>query len=193
MTNKSIPINRPTVKVNKLDAARRQLDCALRLWFADDDQVSVHTLVGSAYQVIHDLNASQKGKPLIFDNPVLRKDLRKEAVASLKRFMSFFKHADLRRPNAATEIDFDPSFSELFFFASVLGVEYLGEKLTDIESAFLLWCVLHRPTWGLDGWKEIFENSLSIENLTAMRELEKHELLKCYLDSRATRRALGMQ
>lgn len=30
--------------VTKIDAARRQLDCAIRLFFDDDDSLAVHTL-----------------------------------------------------------------------------------------------------------------------------------------------------
>ena len=34
----------PAVRVSKLNAARRQLDCAIEMWFADKDEVAIHTL-----------------------------------------------------------------------------------------------------------------------------------------------------
>ena len=42
-------------QISKIEAARRQLDCAIELWFCDKDEVSIHTLAAAAYQIIHDL------------------------------------------------------------------------------------------------------------------------------------------
>jgi hypothetical protein len=180
------------MRITKLSAARSQLDCALRLWFADDDAVSVHTLASAAYQVIHDLNASQKGKPLLFDSPSIPKDQRKKAVASLKQFGGFFKHADLRRPNPATEIEFDPTLSEFFLVASILGIERIAGKLTDVEATFLFWAQLHGRPFIKDGGKEELEKSYSVDSLKTLRGLSKNELFVIYMDSRAQRRVRGL-
>jgi hypothetical protein len=40
------------VTVAKLSAAKRQLDCAIEMWFGDKDQVAVHTLAVAAHQII---------------------------------------------------------------------------------------------------------------------------------------------
>lgn len=48
------------VVVSKLEAAERQLDAAIRLFFAREDAVSVHTLAAAAYQVIIDI-CKQRG------------------------------------------------------------------------------------------------------------------------------------
>lgn len=50
----------PIVTVKKLEA-KRQLHTAITLWFADKDQVSVHTLACAAYQIVHDINRNKKG------------------------------------------------------------------------------------------------------------------------------------
>jgi transcriptional regulator with XRE-family HTH domain len=52
----SLTTDSAKLKVSKLDAARRQLECAIELWFLEKDEVSVHTLAGAAYQIIHDIN-----------------------------------------------------------------------------------------------------------------------------------------
>jgi hypothetical protein len=43
------------LRVNKLDAARRQIDTAICMLFAEDDPVAVHTLVCAGWQVLRDL------------------------------------------------------------------------------------------------------------------------------------------
>ena len=52
------------IRVSKLDAARRQLDCAIELWFADKDAVSTHGLAAAAHQIIHDTNRKKGGPDL---------------------------------------------------------------------------------------------------------------------------------
>lgn len=175
--------------VSHLDAARRQLKTAIVLWFADDDAVSVHTLATSAYQIIHDINRRAKGPPLIFDNPIISKELQKQAVASMKMHMNFFKHADFRKGETAlTEIEFDPSLSELFMHAALLGLEYLKNALTDTESAFLFWCMLHRSDWFHQNSVDAFLKPMDVNTVNGLRRLNKGELFKCYIDSRTARR-----
>jgi len=44
----------------KLEAVRRQLDAAIRLYFAEDDPIAVHTLVGAPHILITDLRKAAK-------------------------------------------------------------------------------------------------------------------------------------
>jgi hypothetical protein len=46
---------RLAIKVSKTDAAKRQLDTAIRLWLDEGDSVSIHTLAAAAHQIVHDL------------------------------------------------------------------------------------------------------------------------------------------
>jgi hypothetical protein len=51
-------------KVSKLDAAKRQLETAIRLYFSDGDPVSIHTLTAAAYNILRDVT-KQKGVELM--------------------------------------------------------------------------------------------------------------------------------
>ena len=82
------------IKVTKLNAASRQLDTAIKLWAADDDPVSIHSLAFAAHQIVHDLNRTESGEPLIMDSPLVPDDRRRDFVNAVKRFSNFFKHAD---------------------------------------------------------------------------------------------------
>ena len=66
------------IRISNLDSARRQLDCAIELWFAEKDIVSVHTLVAAAHQIIHDINRRRGGRDLIFDSLVIKDEYRSE-------------------------------------------------------------------------------------------------------------------
>ena len=49
------------LRLTKLDAARRQLETAVRLYFHEGDPVSTHTLAAAAYNVLRALNKRQGG------------------------------------------------------------------------------------------------------------------------------------
>jgi hypothetical protein len=43
--------------VSKIEAALRQLETAIQLYFSDGDPISVHTLTAAAYNVLRDVTA----------------------------------------------------------------------------------------------------------------------------------------
>ena len=54
------------IHVTKLEAARRQLRAAIRMFFADEDELAVHTVASAAYRLISDLK-SQRGRDEVGD------------------------------------------------------------------------------------------------------------------------------
>jgi hypothetical protein len=55
------------VTITKPDAARRQLETAIKLYFDEGDPASVHTLCCAAYELIQVLNKKQNS-PLSLDD-----------------------------------------------------------------------------------------------------------------------------
>jgi hypothetical protein len=53
--------------ITKLDAARRQLETAITLWFHDADPISVHTLVMAAHGILKAINKKLGGAPMFGD------------------------------------------------------------------------------------------------------------------------------
>ena len=53
------------LKVSKLDAAKRQLETAIRLYFSNGDPVSIHTLVAAAYAILHDVTGRKGADPML--------------------------------------------------------------------------------------------------------------------------------
>jgi len=114
-------------KIRKIDAAQRQLDSAITLWFQDCDTVATHTLACSAYQIIHDINQDKKGRDLLLDTVVIKDEFRHDFISRVKSSYNFFKHAN-KDPNPDGVIEFDSSLTELFIFFSIFGLELNGIK-----------------------------------------------------------------
>ena len=85
----------PSLKITKLDAAKRQLESAILLYFNGGDPVSIHTLSAAAYNIVRDINSSRTGEMMVKDLwKFLSADLAKEFKQHINKAEKFFKHAD---------------------------------------------------------------------------------------------------
>src|SRR3954451_16671445 len=106
------------IAVTKLDAARRQLRTAVRLWFQDADPVPIHTLAFAAYEIIHVLSKKHDKyrRTLIFDADMIKDEYRPDWNNKIKEGANFFKHA---KNDSDGSLEFMPSLTLLFLMASV--------------------------------------------------------------------------
>jgi hypothetical protein len=132
------------ISVTKLDAARRQLRVAIRLWFTEGDPVAVHTLASAAHEIIHALFKRKGLHGLMFDSRVIKDEYRGEWAKIIKAKASFFKHAQ-KDPDATLE--FNPAVNLGLLLAGTAGLQKMGEAPNMEESAFTYWLRIHRPTW----------------------------------------------
>jgi hypothetical protein len=85
------------IKISKLDAARRQLDTAIRLYFMGRDPVSIHTLAAAAFEILKDLDEHGPKNGTFHDRiPVnVKPEYQKSVLDLFRKPQNFFKHADL--------------------------------------------------------------------------------------------------
>ena len=81
------------ITLTKLDAAKRQLRTAIRLWFEDGDPVSVHALAYAAYEIAHVVSKKRNHtrRDLIYDSLAVKDEYRAEFNISIKKHANFFK------------------------------------------------------------------------------------------------------
>ncbi len=131
------------MRLGKLDAARRQLETAIRLYFADGDDVSVHTLAAAAYSLIRDINEHRQGEPMLKDwHLFLPDDLALEFKSYINRPENFLKHAD-KDPAGVGELE--PKWTEVLLWeASRKYCEMTGEQ-NKLLITFVFWFVARQP------------------------------------------------
>lgn len=89
-------------RIDKLEAVRRQLRTAIRLFFEEKDSVSVYTLASAVVELLRDLlKPSGKGS-FIRDSDIIRPERKREFLEITIRPQNFFKHAD-RNPDELLE------------------------------------------------------------------------------------------
>jgi hypothetical protein len=166
--------------IDKLDAACRQLNTAISLWFNNGDTVSIHTLTCSAHQIVHDINRRNTGRDLLYDSLIIKDEYRREAVNNLKQEYNFFKHAD---NDPVGSVEFDPIITEFFIMFTSLGLEILGRKPDEVRGAFTIYWCLRNPDLLTAMGKE-FVDALPKETPERALTMAKEKFFETYILSR---------
>jgi hypothetical protein len=77
--------------ISKIEAAQRQLDCAIRLYFAEDDVISVHTLSRAAFRLLYDIYPTLRDDGFSRD---LERLIAQFGWRSFNEAANFLKHAN---------------------------------------------------------------------------------------------------
>lgn len=148
-------ISQDFLVVAKLEAAERQLDQAIRLFFAREDQVSIHTLATSAYQIITDICKHKGIKREIEDSEILEEfGIKKEVIVSIREPQNFFKHADI---NYNKQVRLNPMLSVVFMMSCVQYLLSLRACPTAECEVFRTWFFLRLPSHRPKEIQEIFD------------------------------------
>jgi hypothetical protein len=133
------------IKISKLEAARRQLVTAIRLYFNNGDIVSMHTLAAAAFKItqnISDSSAEPSDSVTAWVDKLVRPDYKKEFWRKLHETANFFKHAE-QDPEAIHE--FYPEQTENILFFAVYQYRGLtGEWFPEIR-LFSTWYMMQHP------------------------------------------------
>jgi len=134
-------------RITKLEAAKRQMDEAIRLFFERRDCVATHSLASAAAQVLSDL-CDAKGIPSpIRGAGVIKEKHRKEWLSRLKAAENFFKHGD--RDSEGT-LEFRPKQTEGMLFDATYMYASLTKRQTYAGAVFQSWFFLKHPDFLLD-------------------------------------------
>ncbi|MCY1264117.1 hypothetical protein D9M68_455130 [compost metagenome] len=122
--------------ITKLEAAKRQLNAAIRLLFSAGDAIAVHSLAVSAASLFSDL--ADHEPDVTSWREMMREDhgmTPAQIKSVINRSWNFFKHAD-RDPQGTLE--FDAKESEYIIFFATLECGELSETSTEMQ-VFQLW------------------------------------------------------
>ena len=130
-----------SLTISKLDAAKRQLETYIRLYFHSGDPVAMHTLAAAAFGIICDLNEKRSGTPTlhdrIFEN--VKPEYKKMLRDKLNEAQNFFKHAD--RDHEAT-LDFNPDSTEFMAMDACSKYSELTGELPPLFQIFNGWIMI---------------------------------------------------
>jgi hypothetical protein len=152
--------------INKIDAARRQIETAITLFFYEMDIISIHTLASAAYTIIFDVAKKNDASVTTCRDMELasvKEEYKKFYVKKMKEAENFFKHAD-KDPHGV--LAFNQNQTEFILWDAVLDFHTNAGEMPPIFRVYYLWfTVTHH---------ELFNFSEEKKRL----QLEAHEELK---------------
>jgi hypothetical protein len=117
--------------ITKLEAARRQIDSAVEMYFNERDEVSIHTLVGAAHILITDLSKAAQLQSVIDRH--IKPDMRWKFEGAIRTPQNFLKHAT---EDPDETFDLNPHNTELMLFIDIEMFKELTRSATDPMRAF---------------------------------------------------------
>ncbi len=128
--------------VSKLDAARRQLRVAIRMYFEGADALAIHSLTNAAHELLRDLLKPTAAGGSSKDLQNIPLDLRRDWSALLGRLRKFLDHPDR---GVGENILFDARITEILLYdACKLYRQVAGRMLLE-GRVFVAWFLVRYP------------------------------------------------
>lgn len=162
--------------ISKLDAAKRQLDTAISLYFKNADPVSIHTLTAAAHQILMDLAKIEDIKSFMKDTSIIRKGKEKEFLAMINEAENFFKHAE-RDPKGL--LKFNPEETEALLLDAVEMYMQVTKEMPEDMSIYRVWFLLKNPEIVSDKTKDnLKEKNINVERFKSKTRPEFYSTMK---------------
>lgn len=129
--------------LTKFDVAERQLFQAIKMFFAEEDAVSVHTLSEAAGQILYDIGKNVGVFSLTRDYQGIRPKRKKEWLATVFASRNYFKHAN---KDADSRHEFKTVFNDFSLFDAINMHVTLKKKWTPESLIFTVWFGLQHPS-----------------------------------------------
>ena len=130
------------MSLSKIDAARRQLEPAIVLYFRDGDAASIHTLAAAAHEILAAVNRKRGSEPMISDMVLegIKPEYRHAFDDRLKEAQNFFKHGS--RDPFATLTGFSTRQSEVLLIDACLAYGRITDDRPPVMRLVALWARL---------------------------------------------------
>ncbi len=172
------------IEVDKISAARRQINAAIRLLFSDEDPIAIHTVASASFRVLKDLAEKQDSEIMDMFNLCIRPEMRERfwGGEGINRAANFFKHAD-RDPDQVLKIVDLAANDHLIFWGCLLYQDILHrdplQTYTNEMGAFIGWYNAMYPDFVRDDlpWSHLIRNAfVGISGLSRPEQLAQGQL-----------------
>jgi hypothetical protein len=132
-----------SIRLNKIEAARRQTDAAIRMTFASEDPIAIHTVASAGHRIIRDI-CEQRGDIESYKRVTdwIVPGRETEFWRYYNATANFLKHADR---DAGDVHDLDDEAADFMLILSAKWYRDLGHQPTTEMNAFAMWWTLQNP------------------------------------------------
>jgi hypothetical protein len=130
--------------ITKIEAARRQIDAAIELYFHEGDELATHTLVGAAHILITDLSKAAKLESIL--DRYIVPGWRWKFEKAIRAPQNSIKHADTDAEASHGANTWDDAHHLRTAHITGLPANELLLKASDLQSALRIYD-LKQPLW----------------------------------------------
>jgi hypothetical protein len=131
------------IRINKLDAARRQINAAIRMTFEGEDPVAIHSVIAAGHRIIRDI-CEQRGdiESYLRFTDWIAPGHEREFWQAVNASANFIKHAD---KDAADIHELDEEASDYMIIFATKWYKDLGNSISTEMNVFAAWWSLQHP------------------------------------------------
>ena len=172
---KTPPVKTPELKgFTKLEAASRQINTAIWLWFKDADIVSIYTLTAAAFEILDGLFHHRKmGRPILFDDRYMPEGTSKRDIVSMLKEAETFSENTRKAPTKTLKLN--PVWTELYLHSAINAYVKLtvGDPVSHpLMSLFVLrFAITRTQLFGVDAFP-LRNKGLDVEKLKMLSKVE---------------------
>jgi hypothetical protein len=167
------------LKLTKLEAARRQIESAIWLWFVDDDHVSAHSLAAAAHRLLVELAAVREKASWPHSSAYLPAPAVNSRPVDSGDAVIFFKYAQKDETYELSE-----QWTELYLLDAVMAYSNLADErgASALMSTFVLRFGVQRQDLFVPDAFSLLERRVSKAfNLERLERLSKMDFLKEFI------------
>ena len=167
------------VRLTKLEAARRQIESAIWLWFVGDDHVSVHALAAAAHRLLLELAALRETAAWPYSATYLSTSPVKDRHTNSDDAVTFFNYGKEDESYQLSE-----QWTELYLFDAVMAYSGLADDrdASALMSTFVLRFGVQRQDLFVPDAFRLLERRVSKTfNLERLQRLSKIDFLKEFI------------
>lgn len=177
------------IRINKIDAARRQIDAAIRMTFAGEDPIAVHSVIAAGHRIIKDI-CEKRGdiESFLRFTDWIAEGYEKQFWSAMNRSANFIKHADTDA-DAIHEFDEEEADFMIVFASKWYGD--LGHSRSREMNTFATWWAIQHPLGITPAYVEVIKKAgLLSEFETMQREIvhltrkDRLRIGKLFLDAK---------
>jgi len=164
-----------TIKANKIEAARRQIDAAIRLLFDNEDPIAIHTLTMAGFRILRDIAEKHNCNISKIIQLLIRPGMEGKFWGSIQTFANFLKHADTDPDGIIDNIQEEVNDSILLlaaFYYRDLGYQFTPEML-----ALTGWYTAIHPDFISDAAPKDFKAQINAVRVTFLTGKSRREQL----------------
>jgi hypothetical protein len=168
-------------RIGKLEAARRQIEFAIRTHFENRDPFAIHTVTEAAFGILRAL-AEKQGSVRIHQEIVNRIQPGKQSEFwwYINRASNFLKHAD-RDPDAILEDVNEEINDSAIFFAITYYADLSPESISRTMNMFFMWYLCSHPNLMTEEFRTKALAKVPQEALEQLVNTPRHMMLEAGL------------